>query len=131
MKTKGLLLGGVGLLFAGVAAMCWAQAPACTASLEPGQRADVEVKRGETFSVCLSLSAGTGYTWQLQSGTDAKVVEIVGEPVFEAARQLPGARGHLRFVLRATVAGRSTLTFRYLPPGQPASESASLALSIR
>src|SRR4051812_49264959 len=99
MKTRGFLLGTIGLLFAGLASTCWSQTPlGCRANLEPGQRAGVEVKRGDTVVVCLSLSAGTGYTWQLQPDADARAVEIVGEPVFEAPRQLPGARGHLRFL---------------------------------
>jgi predicted secreted protein len=100
----------------------------CSVTLDAGQRATATVLRQyQTLSVCLPITAGTGYSWQIKA--DAGAVETVGTPTFETPRMQPGARGHTRFVLRAAAAGTSTIAFLLTPPGQMASAEASLVLS--
>jgi predicted secreted protein len=103
----------------------------CSVTLDAGQRATATVLRQyQTLSVCLPITAGTGYSWQIKADAGAaEAVETVGTPTFETPRMQPGARGHTRFVLRAAAAGTSTIAFLLTPPGRMASEEASLVLS--
>ena len=103
---------------------------ACTVDLDNGQQAAVEVKRGETFSICLPLTAGTGYSWRIRPGRDAEAVPAKGEPAFETEAQRPGARGKVRFVLSAAAAGRFTLTFLLIPPGRRDEPAGTAALVV-
>jgi predicted secreted protein len=132
MNAKTLWVGGIGLVAAGLFLAWYALAPAgCTVDLDDGRQQAIKVKRGETFSVCLPLSAGTGYSWRIEPGGDSGAVEPVGAPTFKAETAMPGSRGLVRFVLRATNTGQFRLTFLKLPPGrtEPAG-TATLALSV-
>ena len=124
---KALLL--IGVVLAGF--LLWAFQGVmigCSVTLEAGQRATATVlHQFQTFSVCLPITAGTGYSWQIKP--DAAAVETVGAPTFETSKMQPGARGHTRFVMRAPAAGTFTIVFLLTPPGRPASEEASLVVS--
>jgi hypothetical protein len=131
MNTGTLLLAGLGLMLACPVDRSFAQAASeCTIDVDVGRPLAVEIKRDEVFSVCLPLSAGTGYTWEIQADTDAKAFEAIGTPVFQATSRMPGARGRLRFVLRPTTAGKFKLTFVNLPPGRAARGIATAALIL-
>ena len=125
---KAILL--IGMVLAGL--LLWmfpGMIDGCSVSLDVGQRAAATALRQyQTVSVCLPITAGTGYSWQIKPGGDA-AIETVGAPTFETSRMQPGARGHTRFVLRAPAAGTFTIVFLLTPPGRPASEEASLVLS--
>jgi predicted secreted protein len=97
-----------------VALPAWTQSP-CNITLDAGEEANVTAKRGDVVTVCLPLNSGTGYSWQLQVGTDAMTLQPTS--TFERSGTMPGARGLTRFTMKPQRPGDYTLTFRLVPPG--------------
>ncbi|MFI5000337.1 MAG: protease inhibitor I42 family protein [Reyranellales bacterium] len=126
------MLSSIGIAFVCFAGLRSAEASAdCTVELDTGEPGVADVKRGEVFSVCLPLSAGTGYMWQIQATDDAKAFLLVAEPKFETSSSLLGARGRLRFVLRPVTGGKFTLIFQLRSPGGVMNDADSVALVAR
>lgn len=81
----------------------------------------IEVGVGETFEVVLDSNPTTGYSWRVEVSSGSDVVELKGEdyepdPVSE---DVVGGGGKDTFTFEAAKAGAATITFEYLPPGEP------------
>lgn len=76
----------------------------------------VSLGAGDTLLVRLESTPGTGYGWQV-TGTDAKLLKQLGEPVLEdSGKHLPGAPQHQAFRFKALAVGVTTLVLHYVRP---------------
>lgn len=70
----------------------------------------ITLRVGESMTARLTADRAAGLRWSLRPGTDAGVVSVAGEPVYEAAA---GAAGVEVFRLVAVKPGQTTLAFDY------------------
>ena len=61
-----LLRSTIVLLLSFLAATSSSAQSTCSITLNVGEEGKLSTKRGDTVSVCLPLTSGTGYSWQLQ-----------------------------------------------------------------
>jgi len=94
---------------------------ACSITLNVGEQGNITAKRGETVTVCLPLTSGTGYSWQVQDGGDAAALQPTS--TFERSGSQPGAGGLTRFTMKPTTPGDYTLVLMLLPPGNTGAEA--------
>ncbi len=81
----------------------------------------IEVEAGESFEVVLDSNPTTGYSWRVTIDPPADVVTAAGstyEPDSDS-ENLTGGGGKDTFTFEATKAGEATITFDYMPPGEP------------
>jgi predicted secreted protein len=94
---------------------------ACSITLNVGEQGNLTTKRGDTVTLCLPLNSGTGYSWQVQDGSDAATLQPTS--TFERNGMQPGASGLMRFTMKPTTAGDYTLVLMLLPPGNTGAEA--------
>jgi predicted secreted protein len=102
---------------------------ACNIKLNVGEEGNVSAKRGDTVSICLPLTSGTGYSWQLQTGGDAATLQPTS--AFERNGQQPGASGVVRFTMRPATPGDYTLVFMLVPPGNTGAEAGRVFVGLK
>jgi predicted secreted protein len=84
--------------------------------------ADVRLAVGEQLEVAVAENAGTGFAWDVTTGS-GDVVEIVGEGFEAPATRAADAAGVRRFVVATRRAGEAVLTLELRRPwetGNPA-----------
>jgi inhibitor of cysteine peptidase len=74
------------------------------------------LKVGQRVLVLLPGNPTTGYTWQVDSKVDAKVLQQIGEPGFHQDSGLIGAGGTESFLFEATAPGTTALSLSYSRP---------------
>jgi predicted secreted protein len=94
---------------------------ACNITLNVGEQGNVTAKRGETVTVCLPLTSGTGYSWKVQDGGDAMTLQPTS--TFERNGPQPGASGLMRFTVKPATPGDYTLVLMLVPPGNTGAEA--------
>ncbi len=109
------------LLLSLIAATSSSAQPACTITLNVGEQGNVSAKRGDTVTVCLPLTSGTGYSWQVQDGGDAMTLQPTS--TFERNGPQPGASGLMRFTMKPATPGDYTLIMMLVPPGSTGAEA--------
>jgi len=109
------------LLLSFLAATSSSAQSACSITLNVGEQGNVSSKRGETVTVCLPLTSGTGYSWRIQDGGDATTLQPTS--TFERSGSQPGASGVMRFTMKPATTGDYTLIFMLLPPGNTGAEA--------
>jgi predicted secreted protein len=73
----------------------------------------VEVRINEQFSIELSATPGTGYTWELAAPVEP-VLQKLGEAKFKGdERNLPGSGGSMVFEFAAVQTGKSRVELVY------------------
>ena len=93
----------------------------------------LELAKGQTFSLALSANPSTGYTWEVAE-LDTGVVSPVGESEFLPSSGLIGAPGTMMMRFQAAGAGQTTLKLVYHRPWENATEPAqtfSLQITVR
>lgn len=86
----------------------------CTPLMPPEDSAR-RVRQGEVFTVSISSSIGTGYTWQLASPADRAYLMFMSKR-YKAANDLDGGSGTDQFTFKAVKKGRVRLRFQYVRP---------------
>jgi predicted secreted protein len=109
------------LLLSFLAATSSSAQSACSVTLNVGEQGNVTAKRGATVTVCLPLTSGTGYSWQVQDGGDAMTLQPTS--TFERNGPQPGASGVMRFTMKAATPGDYTLVLMLVPPGNTGAEA--------
>jgi predicted secreted protein len=109
------------LLLSFLAATSSSAQSACNITLNVGEQGNVTAKRGETVTVCLPLTSGTGYSWKVQDGGDAMTLQPTS--TFERNGPQPGASGLMRFTVKPTTPGDYTLVLMLVPPGNTGAEA--------
>ena len=94
---------------------------ACSITLNVGEQGNVTAKRGETVTLCLPLTSGTGYSWKVQDGGDAATLQP--SSTFERNGPQPGASGLMRLTMKPTTPGDYTLVLMLLPAGNTGAEA--------
>jgi inhibitor of cysteine peptidase len=94
---------------------------------------DITVANGNTFTVALPITSGTGYTWEAQSNPDLQ--QMGTQTVHGADRAGAPATQRITFRAQATGGGtqRTTLELDYVRPwedGVPPAQTASFAVKI-
>ncbi len=102
---------------------------ACNITLQSGEEGNLTAKQGDTVTVCLPISSGTGYSWQVQMGSDAFTLDP--KPVTARAGTQPGAPATTRFTMKATTPGDYTLIFMLLPPGNSGAEAGRAFVGLK
>jgi predicted secreted protein len=108
------------LLFTCLATITSAQAT-CSVTLKAGEQADITSTHGDAVTVCLPVNSGTGYSWQLQTGGDAKTLQPTS--TYERSGTMPGSPGFTRFTMTPQTAGDLALVFTLVPPGRTGAEA--------
>lgn len=103
--------------------------PACSITLQSGEEGSLTAKSGDMVSVCLPISSGTGYSWQVQMGSDAFTLDP--KPSTERAGTQPGAPAVTRFTMKAAGPGDYTLIFMLLPPGNSGAEAGRAFVGLK
>lgn len=76
----------------------------------------VAVTKGDILIVKLEMTAGTGYTWQIEKN-DASKLQPVGKPQFEQFKKgVAGGNGYQVFRFKAKAGGTIELKLNYLRP---------------
>jgi len=109
------------LLLSFLAATSSSAQSTCSITLNVGEAGNVTAKRGDTVTLCLPLTSGTGYSWKIQDGGDVATLQPVS--TFERNGQQPGASGLMRFTMKPTTPGDYTLVLMLLPPGNTGAEA--------
>ena len=109
------------LLLSFLAATSSSAQSACNITLNVSEQGNVTAKRGETVTVCLPLTSGTGYSWKVQDGGDAMTLQPTS--TFERNGPQPGASGLMRFTVKPTTPGDYTLVLMLVPPGNTGAEA--------
>ncbi len=109
------------LLLSFLAATSSSAQSACNITLNVGEQGNVTAKRGETVTVCLPLTSGTGYSWKVQDGGDAMTLQPTS--TFERNGPQPGASGLMRFTVKPATPGDYTLVLMLVPPGNTGAEA--------
>ena len=109
------------LLLSFLAATSSSAQSACSVTLNVGEQGNVTAKRGATVTVCLPLTSGTGYSWQVQDGGDAMTLQPTS--TFERNGPQPGASGVMRFTMKPATPGDYTLVLMLVPPGNTGAEA--------
>jgi predicted secreted protein len=109
------------LLLSFLAATSSSAQSACNITLNVGEQGNVTAKRGETVTVCLPLTSGTGYSWKVQDGGDAMTLQPTS--TFERNGPQPGASGLMRFTVKPATPGDYTLVLMLVPPGNAGAEA--------
>jgi predicted secreted protein len=109
------------LLLSFLAATSSSAQSACNITLNVGEQGNVTAKRGETVTVCLPLTSGTGYSWKVQDGGDAMTLQPTS--AFERNGPQPGASGLMRFTVKPATPGDYTLVLMLVPPGNTGAEA--------
>jgi len=109
------------LLLSFLAATSSSGQSACNITLNVGEQGNVTAKRGETVTVCLPLTSGTGYSWKVQDGGDAMTLQPTS--AFERNGPQPGASGLMRFTVKPATPGDYTLVLMLVPPGNTGAEA--------
>jgi len=117
------------LLLSFLAATSSSAQSACSIRINAGEQGTVTAKRGETVSICLPLTSGTGYSWQVQDGGDAMTLKPTS--VFERNGQQPGASGVMRFTMQPSTPGDYTLVFMLVPPGSAGAEAGRAFVGLK
>jgi len=121
VRLSKILLRSAGVLLLTFLAVTSSSAqPACSITLNAGEEGNVASKRGDTVTVCLPLTSGTGYSWQVQDGGDATTLQPTS--AFERNGSQPGAGGLMRFTMKPATPGDYTLVFMLVPPGSTGAE---------
>lgn len=79
----------------------------------------VELRKGQTFSVSLEGNPTTGYTWEVLQ-VDEQVLRQIGDPAFTPESEALGAPGTQVLRFRAVGEGRTTLRLVYHRPWEEA-----------
>jgi inhibitor of cysteine peptidase len=74
------------------------------------------VEMGQEFAIALESNPTTGFAWQLTSGLDQGLVELVKKEYEAPATDRLGAAGEEKWTFKALEVGRTELTFRYARP---------------
>lgn len=74
-----------------------------------GTTTQVEVRKGERFSLAVSDNASIGDSWELEAVPDAKVASFISEE-HESAGEAPGSGGTSYFVFNAKQPGTTEVT---------------------
>ncbi len=93
----------------------------CSVTLKAGEQANITSTRGAVVTVCLPVNSGTGYSWQIQMGTDAMTPQPA--PTNERNGAMPGSPGITRFTMTPQAAGNYALVFMLVPPGRTGAEA--------
>ena len=117
------------LLLSFLAATSSSAQSACSIKLNVGEEGNITAKRGDSVSICLPLTSGTGYSWQVQDGGDAMTLQPTS--TFERNGQQPGASGVMRFTMRLATPGDYTLVFMLLPPGNTGAEAGRAFVGLK
>jgi inhibitor of cysteine peptidase len=80
-----------------------------------------ELKAGQRVLVLLNGNPTTGYTWQVDSKVDSKVLRQIGEPGFHQDAGLTGAGGIESVLFEAAGPGATTLSLSYARPWETGS----------
>ena len=86
-------------------------------------------KSGAVVTVCLPVNSGTGYSWRIQIGGDAELLDAKSS--IESTGPQPGAPATTRFTLKAPAPGDYMLIFMLLPPGDIGAEAGRVIFSLR
>lgn len=130
MRSTSILGFGAGaLLMLCLAAQPSAAQTACTITLQSGEEGNLTAKSGDMVSVCLPISSGTGYSWQVQMGGDAFTLDP--KPTTDRAGTQPGAPAVTRFTMKAPGPGDYTLIFMLLPPGNSGAEAGRAFVGLK
>jgi inhibitor of cysteine peptidase len=100
---------------------------------EQGQAtpAAISVRVGETFSIALDSTPGTGYSWELAQAPDEALVRLVGsEYVAPAGAAPPGAPGREVWTFAAVAPGQTTITLHYRRPWESGQAPARLSRTV-
>jgi predicted secreted protein len=117
------------LLLSFLAATSSAAQSTCSIRLNVGEEGNVTATRGDTVAICLPLTSGTGYSWQVQDGGDAATLQPTS--AFERDGQQPGASGVTRFTMRPAAPGDYTLVFMLVPPGNTGAEAGRVFVGLK
>ena len=132
MNIKSIVgLSAGALLLASLGALPVAAQSNCTLTLRAGEEGNVTAKPGDVISVCLPLNSGTGYSWQVQMGSDTQVLDP--KSTVERSGSQPGAPGFTRFTMQTRQVNDYTLIFMLVPPGNTGVEAgrALFGLTVR
>jgi predicted secreted protein len=89
----------------------------------------VTLRVGDAMTARLTADRAAGLGWSLRPGSDAGIVSVAGDPVFEASAGAPGVEV---FRLVAVKPGQTTLTFDYRKGSDPAGlRSVSYPLTVQ
>lgn len=89
----------------------------------------IALRVGQSMTARLTADRAAGLRWSLRPGTDAGMVSLKGEPVFEEAA---GTAGVEIFHLVAVKPGQTTLTFDFKKGSDPAAiKSASYPVTVQ
>ncbi len=105
----------------------------CQASRPPARTMDLRV--GQTGEFALPMTAGTGFSWTLDSGqsTGLSCVALSGGESVTPAERVGGA-GEQQWRIEAQAIGQAELVFEYRRPWEsdaPAAKSATVRVSVR
>lgn len=126
-RSAGLL---VWMCLAVSASVAVAADTTCSITLKPGEEGNLTARGGDTVTVCLPLSSGTGYSWQVQTGGDAFTLQPKSS--FErSGPPQPGAAGFTRFTMQPQKPGDYTLVFMLVPPGNTAIEAGRAIVGLK
>lgn len=76
-------------------------------------QSDIQVKKGQQFTITLSSNASTGYSWMLTDDYNKSVVSKVSDEYITPKTTASGAPGEEVWTFKAESTGTTTLTLNY------------------
>lgn len=94
----------------------------------------MQVSKGEKFTLTLDSNPSTGYHWQFAKPLDDTKVKLLGSTFKGPAVQRPGTGGKELWDFEALESGTITISMNYVRPwekGVPPAKTASFTITIK
>jgi predicted secreted protein len=105
--------------------------PAAPPTLGPSDTGkSIELAVGQTVTVRLASSPGTGYLWQTATEPDERVLIVVDAGYDRPVPDAPAAPGQAWWKLRATGVGSTSIALRYVRPWESSEGAGQFTLTV-
>jgi predicted secreted protein len=123
--SRALVLATAALLLAG----CGDGATASAKTFK-NPKGTISVHAGDRFTIELTSTPGTGYSWQLTQRPDPKIVRYLGSRT-QAGSNVPGGSAQQLLSFRAKAKGTTSMTLSYVGPGRDHPVGKRLPLTVK
>ncbi len=104
-------------------------APLALGPSDSGKSFDLVV--GQTLTIRLAANPSTGYQWQVVTQPDPATIIVTDSGYDRPASDAAGAAGQAWWTLRATAAGSTSFSLRYVRPWEPAADAQTFTIAVK